>query len=211
MADTEQIQSPVPFSSWVGVVLLFALFGVIVVAVVGPAPRGDTYEKMRADGRMKKLQDLRDEDSKALGGYSWIDKNKGTVRLPMERAMELTIAELANKKPAPAGPIATPEAAAAPGGVAAASPAPTASPQSTGTPKPTSVAGQNSEARGHPAAAANPPSVQPSTQPGASASPAASPKSSAAAPAASPSTTSSATPPGSPLPVRGATATPGQQ
>ena len=139
MADTEQIQSPAPFSSWVGVVLLFVLFGVIVVAVVGPAPRGDTYEKMRADGRMKKLQDLRDEDSKALSGYSWIDKNKGTVRLPIERAMELTIAELANKKPAPAGPIATPEAAAAPGGVAAATPAPIVSPQSTGTPKPTSV------------------------------------------------------------------------
>ena len=208
MADTEQIQSPAPFSSWVGVVLLFALFWVIVVAVVGPAPRGDTYEKTRADGRMKKLQDLRDEDSKALSGYSWIDKNKGTVRLPIERAMELTIAELANKKPAPAGPIAAPEASAAPGGVAAASPAPTASPQSTGTPKPTSVAGQNSEARGQPAAAINPPSVQPSTQPGASASPAASPKSSAAVPATSPSSTPATTPPGSPLPVRGATASP---
>ena len=217
MADTEQIQSPAPFSSWVGVVLLFVLFGVIVVAVVGPAPRGDTYEKMRADGRMKKLQDLRDEDSKALTGYSWIDKNKGTVRLPIERAMGLTVTELANKKPAPAGPITTPETASALGGVAAVSPAPTAPAQSTGTPKPTSVAGQNSEARGQPAAAINPPAVQPSTQPGASASPAASPKSSAAVPATSPSSTPATTPPGSPLPVRGTTPgqtaspTPGQQ
>ena len=211
MADTEQIQSPVPFSSWVGVVLLFALFGVIVVAVVGPAPRGDTYEKMRAETRVKKLKDARDEEAKALTGYTWVDKNKGTVRLPIDRAMELTVADLANKKPAPANPIAAPESSAAPGGAAAASPAPSASPQPSGTPKPTSVAGQNSEARGQPAAAVNPPAVQPSTQPGASASPAASPKSSAAAPAASPSTTPSATPPGSPLPVRGATATPGQQ
>src|SRR5437016_11542693 len=210
MADTEQtrIQSPAPFSTWVGVVLLFVLFGAIVVAVIGPSPRGDSYEKMRAETRAKKLKDARDEESKALTSYAWVDKNKGTVRLPIDRAMELTVADLANKKPAPAYAIAVPESSAAPGGAAAASPAPSASPQASGTPKPTSVAGQNSEARGQPAAAVNPPAVPPSTQPGASASPAAAPKSSAAAPAASPSTTSSATPPSSPLPARGATASP---
>jgi len=205
MANPEQFQSPAPFSTWVGVVLLFALFGAIVVAVIGPAPRGDSYEQMRAEARAKKLKDARDEESKALTSYAWIDKNKGTVRLPIERAIELTVADLANKKPAAAYAIATPESSAAPGGAAAASPAPSASPQSSGTPKPTSVAGQNSEARGQPAAAVNPPAVQPSTQPGASATPAASPKSSGAA---QPSAAPSATPPGSPLPVRGATASP---
>src|SRR2546430_5370722 len=210
MADTEQtrIQSPAPFSTWVGVVLLFALFGVMVVAVIGPSPRGDTYEKIRAETRAKKLKDARDEESKALTTYAWVDKNKGTVRLPIDRAMELTVADLANKKPAPANPIAGPESSAAPGGAAAASPAPSASPQPSGTPKPTSVAGRNSEARGQPAAAVNPPAVQPSTQPGASASPAASPKSSAAVPGASPSATPSATPPSSALPASGATASP---
>ena len=206
MADTEQtrIQSPAPFSTWVGVVLLFVLFGAIVVAVIGPSPRGDSYEKMRAETRAKKLKDARDEESKALTSYAWVDKNKGTVRLPIDRAMELTVADLANKKPAPANPIAAPESSAAPGGAAAASPAPSLSPQPSGTPKPTSVAGQNSEARGQPAAAVNPPAAQPSTQPGSSASPAASPKSSSAAPSTTPSTT----PPGSALPVRGATPSP---
>jgi hypothetical protein len=208
MANTEQFQSPAPFSTWVGVVLLFALFGAIVVAVIGPTPRGDNYEQTRAEARAKKLKDARDEESKALTSYAWIDKNKGTVRLPINRAMELTVADLANKKPAAAYAIASPESSAAPGGAAAATPAPSPSPQSSGTPKPTSVTGPNSEARGQPAAAVNPPAVQPSTQPGASASPAASPKSSAAVPAASPSAAPSATPPGSPLPVRGATASP---
>ena len=189
MADSQQLQSPAPFSSWLGVVLLFVLFGAIVLAIVGPAPRGDSYEKMRADNRLKKLKDARDEDAKALNGYAWIDKNKGTVRLPIERAMALTVTELANKKPAAAGPIATPEAAAAPGGVAAASPAPSPSPSPSGTPKPPSVAGQNSNAGGQPAAAINPPAEKPATQPGASATPVASPQSSAAVPAASPSTT----------------------
>src|SRR5436190_7513032 len=210
MADIEHIrtQSAPPFSTWLGVVLLFALFGAIVVAVIGPSPRGDTYEQMRAEARAKKLKDACDEDVKALTTYAWVDKNKGTVRLPIDRAMELTVADLANKKPAPAYAIAVPESSAAPGGTAAASPAPSASPQSSGTPKPTSVAGPNSEARGQPAAAVNPPAVQPSTQPGASASPAASPKSSVGVPAALPSATPSATPPSSPLPARGATASP---
>ncbi len=118
MADTEQtrIQSPAPFSTWVGVVLLFVLFGAIVVAVIGPGPRGDTYEQMRAEARTKKLKDARDEESKALTRYAWVDKNKGTVRLPIDRAMELTVADLANKKPAPAYAIAVPESSAAPGG-----------------------------------------------------------------------------------------------
>src|SRR5437667_10201661 len=189
MADTEQtrIQSPAPFSTWVGVVLLFVLFGAIVVAVIGPSPRGDSYEKMRAETRAKKLKDARDEESKALTSYAWVDKNKGTVRLPIDRAMELTVADLANKNPAPAYAITAPESSAAPGGAAAATPAPSSSPQASGTPKPTSIAGQTSEARGQAAAAVNPPAVQPSTQPGAGASPAASPQSPAVAPAASPS------------------------
>ncbi len=151
MADTERIrqqtQSPAPFSTWFGVLLLIFLFGAIAVAVIGPAPRGDTYEQQRAQTREKKLKDLRDEDAKALTGYVWIDKNKGSVRIPIERAMQLTVAELANKKPTAAGPIATPaaEAPAAPAGPGTASPAPAASAQPSGSPKPTSVSGAKSE------------------------------------------------------------------
>src|ERR1700738_280017 len=133
MADTDQIrqriQSPAPFSTWLGVVLLLLVFGAIVIAVIGLAPRSDTYEQKRATDRAKKLKDLRDKDTKALASNAWINKNKETVRVPIERAMELTVAELANKKPTAAGPIATPPTAAAPGGAAAASPAPSPSPQ----------------------------------------------------------------------------------
>lgn len=181
MADTEQIrqqvQSPAPFSTWLGVVLLMILFWVIAVAIIGPAPRGDTYEQQRAQNRDKKLKDLRDDDTKALTTYAWIDKNKGSVRIPIERAMELAVTELANKKPTAAGPIATPspEASAAPNAAPTAAPAQSASPRATGTPKPTTVEGGGSEAHGQPAAALNPPPVQPGTQPGANPSPAASP------------------------------------
>jgi hypothetical protein len=71
---------------------------------------------------MENLKTSREDADKALNTYAWIDKNKGVVRIPISRAMELTIAQLAQQKPAAAGPIATPEAQAA-------SPAPAGSPQ----------------------------------------------------------------------------------
>ena len=140
MADAESIrqvaQSRAPFSTWLGVVLLFALFGVIVLAVIGPAPRGDDYEQKRAKAREEKLKTAREEDAKALSSYGWIDKNKGVARIPVARAMELTLVELAQKKPEPAGPIATPEPAAP--GAATGAPAPPAAPTpaSSGSPAP---------------------------------------------------------------------------
>ena len=130
MADIESLRQVVhsraPLSAWLGIVLLFMLFGVIVLAVIGPGPRGSDYEETRAKKRMENLKTSREEAAKALTTYGWIDKNKGVARIPIERAMELTVAELAEQKPAPAGPIATPEPQAP---AAPASPAPAGSPQ----------------------------------------------------------------------------------
>jgi hypothetical protein len=130
MADTESLRQVVhsraPLSTWLGIVLLFMLFGVIVLAVIGPGPRGSDYEETRAKKRMENLKTSHEEAEKALTTYGWIDKNKGVARVPIERAMELTVADLAQQKPAPAGPIATPPPQAT---TAPASPAPAASPQ----------------------------------------------------------------------------------
>jgi hypothetical protein len=114
--------SPAPFSTWLGVVLLFILFGVIVLAVIGPSPRGSDYEQMRAKKRMERLNALREENDKELTTYAWADKNKGVARIPINRAMELEVAELAQKKPTPAGPIATPATQASPAGASPAAP-----------------------------------------------------------------------------------------
>ncbi len=72
--------------------------------------------------RVDKLKAVREEASAALQGYAWVDKAKGTVRVPIQRAMELTVAELAQKKPVPANPIA-PEVPPVPSAAPAASPA----------------------------------------------------------------------------------------
>jgi len=152
MADAESlrqaVQSRAPFSTWLGVVLLLALFGVIVLAVVGPASRGDDYEQKRAKAREEKLKTLREAEAKELTTYGWIDKNKHVVRLPIDRAMELTIAELATKRPAPAYPVATPAPPASP-----PANAPASSPKASGTAKATSTEAPRSEKRSQPATA----------------------------------------------------------
>ena len=182
MADTQSARtiaySRAPFSTWLGIVCLFVLFGLIVLAIIGPSPRTSDYEEMRAKKRMEKLNALNEESQKELTTYAWVDKNKGVARIPIDRAMEVTVADLAQKKLAPAGPIATPASAEAAAGKPAVQPAPAAG----GSPAP--VAPQ-----------------QPSTaQPAHSSAPAGSPAGQGAA-SPSPATQQSPPAPASPAPA----------
>jgi hypothetical protein len=161
MADTESLRqiahSRAPLSTWLGVVLLFALFGIIVLAIIGPMPRGSDYEETRAKKRMEKLKTVREDAEKALNTYAWVDKSKGVVRIPISRAMELTTAELAKQKPAPAGPIATPQAQ---------SPAPATSAAPAASPKPgaaQTAASPSAQAPSSPSPAAQPAASTPAS------------------------------------------------
>ena len=169
MADTQSARtiaySRAPFSTWLGIVCLFVLFGLIVLAVIGPSPRTSDYEETRAKKRMEKLKALHEENQKDLTTYAWVDKNKGVARIPIDRAMEVTVADLAQKKPAPAGPIATPPAPAAP---AAASPA-AAAPQGAAVSSPSA---ETAAKAGPPPSGAASPSPATQQSPPAPASPA---------------------------------------
>ena len=214
MADTQTLRQAAlartPFSAWLGVVLLFILFGIMCWAVIGPERRTTDYEQKRADDRIAKLKALREQDNQALTGYAWVDKNKGTVRIPIDRAMELAMADLAKKKPAPAGPIATPapQPSAAAAGVATPPSAPAAagSPAPSLTPKGMPVEGHGTKAQ--PAAATNPPGAAPGTQPGPAASPAASSAPATANPATSPAPVATSAPHAA-LPTPGVSPSPG--
>jgi len=169
MAETQSAHSiaytRAPFSTWLGIVCLFVLFGLIVLAVIGPSPRTSDYEETRAKKRMEKLKALHEENQKDLTTYAWVDKNKGVARVPIDRAMEVTVADLAQKKPAPAGPIATPPAPAAP---AAASPA-AAAPQGAAVSSPSA---ETAAKAGPPPSGAASPSPATQQSPPAPASPA---------------------------------------
>src|SRR5437764_7439226 len=136
------------FSTWLGVVLLFAFFGLLALVVLKAAPRGTTFEKKRAEARAKKLEDAQKENLTALTTYGWVDKNKGVARIPINQAMGIMLVELADKKPKAAGPIAAASPSASPAPSAGASPSATARPTPAAnistTPKPTSVSGPKS-------------------------------------------------------------------
>src|SRR5205085_3503691 len=95
-------RTPISFRAWLGIVLLFLFFGIFVLVLVAATPHGNNYEVKRAEAREKKLHDARNAAAQELNSYAWVDKGKGIARIPIDRAMELTLRDLASKKPAPA-------------------------------------------------------------------------------------------------------------
>ncbi len=72
----------------------FSIFLIILVVAYLPnkaAPAGDGV-KTPAE-RKAALAELRGKEQTAATTYAWVDKDKGVVRLPLERAVELTIQE----------------------------------------------------------------------------------------------------------------------
>ena len=67
------------------------------------ALRTELEHKVNAEnnGLLKKL---RSEEQTKLSTYQWVDKPKNIVRIPLDRAKELTLAAYA--APAPAAPVA---------------------------------------------------------------------------------------------------------
>src|SRR5881398_2360757 len=128
--------SRAPFSTWLAIVCLFVLFGLIVLAVIGPSPRTSDYEETRAKKRMEKLKTLHEETQKELTTYAWVDKNKGVARIPIDRAMEVTVADLAQKKPAPAAPQGAAVSSPPSSGAASPSPPTQQSPPAPASPAP---------------------------------------------------------------------------
>jgi len=53
-------------------------------AMPGLLPQPNLQEHERED-----LNQMRAQEDQILGSYGWVDKNKGIVRLPIDRAMEL--------------------------------------------------------------------------------------------------------------------------
>jgi hypothetical protein len=79
----------------IGILGTFLIVAMLVLAMrhyTQPAQVGAN----RVEERYKFLKDQRAADAKALNEYDWADKDKGIVRLPVQRAMELTLQEWQN-------------------------------------------------------------------------------------------------------------------
>jgi hypothetical protein len=83
------------------VVGVFAIFFLIVKVAQTPVQPFDApanvppEEQWRTtdQGRKTRLAELRGRENVALQSYGWVDQPNGIVRLPLDRAIELTIAE----------------------------------------------------------------------------------------------------------------------
>lgn len=101
MSDSNNFSFPhrTPVFTPVLVLLCFALFGWLAWKVYTPrAHKVDKVEGVRAPADRKKLlTDKLAQEHAAASTYAWVDQKAGTVRLPIDRAIELTVRDLARK------------------------------------------------------------------------------------------------------------------
>lgn len=111
----ETFEKPGGGSFWITVLLAVAGFLIFSALMffwylptrhlsTGPVANLSAEERVQRniltpEERKARLADLHAHDRAALSRYEWIDKEKGLVRLPINRAVELTAQEL-QKKPA---------------------------------------------------------------------------------------------------------------
>jgi len=123
MAEPKQEGKSSALMMITGLVMVLLFCG-LVFFLVSQGQSIANVDEVKAQVRLKNLADLNSENQKVLTQYRWVDKSKGVVGVPIDRAMELVVAELQSNKPHPAGPV-TPPAAPTPQG----SPTPAASNQ----------------------------------------------------------------------------------
>ncbi len=76
----------------------FLLFGFIVYLTYLPGPpETRPVGSVAPTERAERLSTMRAKEAEAATQYQWIDESAGVVRLPVDRAMELTRKELGAK------------------------------------------------------------------------------------------------------------------
>jgi hypothetical protein len=164
--DTRQNRATIPMIiTGLAMMLLFFDF---VILLVAQREHAQTHDEALKEQRLKNLADLNGENQKILTQYHWVDKAKGIVGIPIDRAMNLVLAELQANRPHPAGPITAPSPATTPSAAPAASATPAAGgqPQSQAQQAPANT-GQGAAPGGTPSAPAaspNKPGASPAPQ-----------------------------------------------
>ena len=93
----------VPRVTWSGPALVTSstLLAVVLFRFSG---KTENLDDKRAAARLEKLRTLQHESREKLSTYGWVNKDKGIVQLPIDRAEELVVAEL-KAKPVQVSPV----------------------------------------------------------------------------------------------------------
>src|SRR6201987_3734488 len=94
-------------------VMLLVFVGLVWIGFLKKEPTPTGTEQTRAE-RLKKLAQLSADNQKPLTTYHWVDKSKGIVGIPINRAMGLVLRDLAANHPHAAGPVDPPAASPTP-------------------------------------------------------------------------------------------------
>jgi hypothetical protein len=86
------------FVSAAAILGCFAMFGLILCLTYLPnRPEKFPVGSVPPEERAARLSELRTEEARLAERYGWIDQETGLVRLPIKRAMELTLQELSGE------------------------------------------------------------------------------------------------------------------
>ena len=90
--EPEPSDSKVLFSAlgWIGVIFVF----ILIVAIAYLPKQAMTEESRAAEDRIQIRDEVLSEQTRLVGAYEWINQPEGVVRIPVERAIELTVDEL---------------------------------------------------------------------------------------------------------------------
>lgn len=102
MSNSNASPAPVVWPIVVAVLGVFAIFLVIVTLARTPVTPitaavnvpEDQQWKLTSEGRKARRAEVEGAAKAEATSYAWIDKNGGVVRLPVDRAIELTLAEI---------------------------------------------------------------------------------------------------------------------
>ena len=85
---------------WIGVIFVFFL----IVAVAYLPNRAPSTEEKNAEIRYRILNEVKGDQAALVNSYQWVNQNEGTVRIPVEEAIKLTVEELRAEQQASAEP-----------------------------------------------------------------------------------------------------------
>jgi hypothetical protein len=90
---------------WLAVGFLALASLALLLRPLGVTP--STITEADAKVRLEKLAKLRAEQDQLTSSYGWADKDKSIARIPIAKAMEITMTSLRTNAPHPAYPITT--------------------------------------------------------------------------------------------------------
>ena len=132
-------------------VMLLVFAGLVWVVFLQRKAIPTGTEQTRED-RLKTLAQLNADNQKALTTYHWVDKAKGVVGIPIDRAMELVLKDLSANHPHAAGPVNPPTTSPTPAAnnPASTNPSPAATPAPSATPESSPASSQEPTANPSP-------------------------------------------------------------